>query len=223
MKYDKVYKKSKTGFNMLKGKELGIIVVTCIILAFAVTLVTSLATFLWALLMIFIVIIVNILAKKVTAYNLDSEIEVKFWEVQRYGFAPSRHFKKPVPAGLFMPVIISFLSLGYVYWMACLVFEVKAKVYRAAKRFGLYAFSEMTERHIGLIAAAGIITNLVFAAIGYLTDFTDFARFNIYYAAFNMLPFSDLDGNKIFFGSIVLWSFLAAVTLIGLGYAFLLV
>ena len=46
---------------------------------------------------------------------------------------------------------------------------------------------------------------------------------NFWFAFFNMLPISELDGNKIFFGSIVFWSFLAILTLIGLGYAFLLI
>jgi len=208
---------------MFKGKELATIIITCIILAFAVTLVESMKIFLYALLSLFLVILINIIVKKITAYNLDSEVEVKFWEVNRYGFKPAHSFKKPVPAGLILPVAISIFSLGYLYWMACLTFDVKAKVYRAAKRFGLYAFSEMTERHIGIIAASGIIANLIFALIGYLAGFSEFARFSLYYSAFNMIPISDLDGNKIFFGSVVLWSFLAIVTLIGIGYAFLLV
>lgn len=208
---------------MFKGKELVSIIIVCIILAFAVTLVESLKIFLYALLSLFLVILINIVVKKITAYNLDSEVEVKFWEVNRYGFKPSSSFKKPVPAGLILPVIISIFSLGYFYWMACLTFDVKAKVYRAAKRFGLYAFSEMTERHIGIIAASGIIANLIFALIGYLAGFSEFARFSLYYSAFNMIPISDLDGNKIFFGSVVLWSFLAIITVIGIGYAFLLV
>jgi len=81
----------------------------------------------------------------------------------------------------------------------------------------------MTEMHIGIIAAVGVITSLFFAVIGYLLGFTEFARLSIFFAFFSMLPFSELDGNKIYFGSFVLWSFLAALTLIGLGYAFLLV
>jgi len=40
----------------------------------------------------------------------------------------------------------------------------------------------------------------------------------VYYAFFNILPLSDLDGNKIFFGNLVLWSFIAALVLIGMGY-----
>ncbi|MBI3623992.1 hypothetical protein HY212_07990 [Candidatus Pacearchaeota archaeon] len=208
---------------MFKGKELVSIIIICIILAFAATLAKDMKIFIYALFSILLVILINVIAKKITAYNLDSEIEVKFWEVNRYGFKPSSYFKKPVPAGLVLPVLVSVFSLGNLYWMACLTFDVKAKVYRAAKRFGLYAFSEMTERHIGIIAASGIIANLIFAVIGYLAGFTEFARFSLYFAAFSMIPLSDLDGNKVFFGSIVFWSFLAIITLIGLGYAFLLV
>src|SRR3989338_1654728 len=147
------------------------------------------------------------------------------WEINRYGFKPGSHFMKSFPAGAFFPIIIAAFSLGYLKWMACLVFDVKAKVYSAAKRYGIYNFSEMTEHHLGLIAASGILINLLLAVVGYLIGkgFEDFVNLNIYYAFFNMLPISDLDGNKIFFGNIVLWSFLAIIVLIGLGYAFFLI
>jgi len=166
---------------------------------------------------------VNIFAKKIMAYYVESEIKIKLWEIERYGVAPHRKMKKPFPAGAFFPIILTAITVGYATWMACLTFDVKPKVYRAAKRFGLYSFSEMTEWHISLIAAAGILANLLFAIIGYLTNFPEFARWNIYFAAFNMIPFSDIDGSKIFFGSTVLWTFLAAVSLIFLGYAIFLI
>ena len=81
----------------------------------------------------------------------------------------------------------------------------------------------MTEYHIGVIAGWGILANLFFALIGYLIGFTEFARLNIYFAFFNIIPLSNLDGNKIFFGSFIFWSFLAILTIIGLGYAFFLI
>ena len=99
--------------------------------------------------------------------------------------------------------------------MASLVFDIKPKVYRAAKRHGLYSFSEVTEYQLGIIAATGIVINLALAIIGYFLGFHTFAQLNIYFAFFNMLPLSTLDGNKIFFGNIVLWSFLASLTLLG--------
>jgi len=207
----------------MKRKEIAIIILISIILALTISLVRSINAFLYALLAVFIVIIGNVIAKKIAAYILDSEIEIKLWEIRQYGFRTHWHLKKPFPLGAFLPLIVTFLTVGYVYWMACFSFDVKPKVYRAAKRWGLYSFSEMTEWHMGIIAASGVFINLVMAGIGYLLGFTDFARFNIYFAAFNMIPLSDLDGNKVFFGSIVMWSFLAALSLIALGYAFLLV
>ncbi|MFH1612733.1 MAG: hypothetical protein ABIB46_03245, partial [bacterium] len=76
---------------------------------------------------------------------------------------------------------------------------------------------------IAYIAAAGIFVNLLFAFLAYLIGFSEFAKLSIWFAFFNMIPISNLDGNKIFFGSKVLWSFLATITLIALGYTFLVI
>lgn len=210
---------------MFNKKEISIILVVSIILAFAITLVETLDFFLYTLLGIFIIILVNTIAKKIASFSLDSEIEVKLWEFKRYGFRKHQHMKRAFPAGVFIPIIskILFFPFNGFVWMASLVFETKAKIYRAAKRHGMYSFSEMTEDHIGVIAATGIFANLILAALGYFLGFPFFAKMNIWFAFFNMLPISDLDGNKIFFGNIVLWSFLAAITLIGFLYSILLV
>lgn len=207
---------------MLNKNEILAIGVITLILAFTISLLKSMEIFLYTLLTVFLVIAINLIAKKIAGFHLGTEIEVKIWEIKRYGFKPGRYFKKPFPAGAFFPIIVTAFSFGYLIWMASLVFEVKANLYRKAKRHGLYAFSEMTEEHIGKIAAVGVLANLVFSILGYLMGYPDFARLNIYFAFFNMLPLSNLDGNKIFFGSVVLWSFLASVVLIGLGYVFFL-
>ena len=211
---------------MLNRKEIAILVIATIILAFSASLATKFSNFLYVLASVFIILLVNIIAKKIASYYVDSEIEIRLWEVDRYGFAPNKRFKKPLPAGLIIPLVVSILSLGYVKWLAALVFDVTPKPYRAAKRHGLYRFSEMTESHIGLIAAAGICANLLFAIIGYLIGFPEqmnFVSLSIFYVFFNMIPISDLDGNKIFFGEIILWAFLAALSIIGLAYVFLIV
>ena len=207
---------------MINKNEILAIGVITLILAFTISLLKSMEVFLYTLLTVFLVITINLIAKKVVGFHFGTEIEVKIWEIKRYGFKPSRYFKKPFPAGAFFPIIVTAFSFGYLIWMASLAFEVKANIYRKAKRHGLYAFSEMTEGHIGQIAAAGVLANLVFSILGYLMGYPDFARLNIYFAFFNMLPLSNLDGNKIFFGSVVLWSFLASIVLIGLGYVFFL-
>jgi Zn-dependent protease len=208
---------------MLDSKEATTILLVSIVLAFIISLVKSAQIFFYAVLAILAIILINLIAKKITSYFLDSEIKVKLWEVNRFGFSPGQHFKKPFAMGIFLPIILKLISAGYLNFMACLTFEVKPKIYRTAKRHGLYAFSEMTEAHIGKIAAAGIVANLIFAVVGYFTGFSEFAKLSIFYAAFNMIPISDLDGNKIFFGNIIQWSFLAAITFVGLGYVFFLI
>ncbi|MEX0932654.1 MAG: hypothetical protein WDZ77_00960 [Candidatus Pacearchaeota archaeon] len=206
---------------MLNQKELTILGILAIIFAFLIGFPNSVEGFLKLLLIMFLVLGVNTLAKKIASYYLDSEIEIDLWTIKRYGFRPHSHFKNPFPMGITLPFLATLISFGNFTWLASMVFEVKPKVYRAAKRFGLYSFSEMTEYHVGLIAAAGIVANLSFAIIGYLIGFNEFAKLNVFFAFFNIIPLSDLDGNKIFFGSLVLWSFVTALTFIGLGYVFL--
>lgn len=207
-------------------KEIISVLIVTLIIAFSSNLfLHGTAPFLWTLLAVFVVILVNIIAKKIAGFYLETDVESGFWEVYWVGFKPQQHFKKPFPLGAFLPLvskIILFPVAGLV-WMASLVFEVKPKVHRAARKHGLYSFSEMTESHIGYIAAAGIAVNLLFAVIGYLIGFSEFSRLNIYYALFNMLPISNLDGNKVFFGSIALWSTLAVLVLIGLFFAIFLI
>jgi len=210
---------------MITQKEITAILIATIILAFSINLISSIEGFLYTLLAVFIIILANLIAKKITSFHLDSEIETSLWEIKRYGVKAHHRFKKAFPLGAFLPILSKLIlfPINSFVWMASLVFDVKAKTYRSAKRHGLYKFSEMTEDHIGYIAAAGIGANLALAIIGYLIGYPLFAKLNIYYAFFNMIPISNLDGNKIFFGNMVLWVFLAVITLIGLGYALFLV
>lgn len=208
---------------MINLKEIILTIAIAVVLGVTISLLETWDLLLTSLILVFIILALNILAKKAMAYYLDSEIEVKLWNIERYGFKPNQKFKRPFPAGIFVPVVFSFITLGTLKWMASLVFDVKAKVHRAAKRHGLWSFSEMTEYHIGLIASAGIFVNLLAAIVGYLINQPEFSKLNIYYAFFNMLPISDLDGNKIFFGSRVIWTTLAIITLVGMFYALFLV
>jgi len=204
---------------MLTKKETITIVMVTLVIGFAISLMESVKIFLYASLFIFLIILINLVAKKVTSYYYDSNIEIKLWEIKRYGYRAGYYFKNPIPAGVIIPLITTALSLGYITWLAPITFDVKAKIYRAAKRHNLYKYSEMTEYHLAHIAAAGIIANLIFGIIGYLINQPQFAQFNLYYAFYNMIPFSDLDGSKIFFGSLVLWISLATIVLIGLIFA----
>lgn len=221
MENDKLYKKINHGIVMINQKEIGSLALIMVVLAISISL-FNFSVFLGVLLAVFLILLINSAAKKIAAYYLDSEIEIKPWQIQRYGLSKKGRIKGPIPIGVFLPVLLSLITVGNFAWMASLVFDIKPKIYRAAKRHGLYSFSEITESHIGMIAAVGILVSLLAAVVGYLLGFPIFARLSIYYAFFNMIPIFDLDGNKIFFGNVVNWSFLATLVLIGLGYAFFL-
>jgi Zn-dependent protease len=201
---------------MLNKKEIISIFIITIILGFSISVFKSLEAFLYSVLSILLIFTINITAKKITASSYDSEIEIRIWELKRYGFKKHQYFKNPLLLGALLPIISVVLLQGTFAWMASLVFDVKPKISRAAKKHGLYSFSEMTEWHIGLIATAGILANLFFALLGYLIGFPSqmkFSLLSIWFVFFNMLPISDLDGNKIFFGNLVLWTILSIIIL----------
>ena len=186
---------------MLNYKELLDIFIVSIVLAFSIAIFKGFVNIPTILISLLIIILINILVKKITSNYFESEIEVKIWSFKRWGYKPHNYFKREFLAGIFFPIfsILLFLPLNGFIWMGSLIFDIKAKVYRAAKRHGLYSFTEISEDHIAYIASTGILANLIFAFIAYLIGFSEFAKLRIWFVFFNILPISNLDGNKIFF------------------------
>ena len=174
-----------------------------------------------------IILVVSIAAKKLMAYMLDSDIEHEIWRVSRFGYRAHHHVNsyipEGIPAGIIAPLLIGFFSLGIAKFPAFLTFETKALTQRASKRFGPRSFVEMTDWHNGIIGSAGIIAVLIVSFIAYFPGAEYLAKLAAYYAFANMLPISKLDGTQIFFGSRVLYSILAVITLIFFAYAILLI
>jgi len=170
-----------------------------------------------ALVFSIIIIGVNITAKKLMAYSLDSNVEHRVWSFQRYGFKPHWKLKKPVPGGIIFPLFLSLITLGTFKFMSILSYETKALKRRAAKRFGTYSFTEMTEWHNALIGASGAVALLLLSLIIYFipaSGLEQLSKFAAYYVFFNMLPLWDFDGTQIYFGSRILYSILATITII---------
>ena len=200
---------------MLNKKEILAILSTTIVLGIIVSLMETWEIFFITTGLILIVILLNITTKKVTSFYLETETEISPWEFKKFWYRQHEKFKKPIPAGILMPLIIKFFTIGLVNWMACLTFDVKGKIYKAAKRHGLYSFSGVTEKEMGWIGASGIIANILFSIIGYIMGYGQFAQLNILYAFFNLFPLSNLDGSKIFFGNKILWAILAVIASMG--------
>ena len=171
----------------------------------------------------FIVIFVGVFTKKWMAYMFDSSVEHKLWHVYRVGWREHQHFKKELPFGIILPLVFSAFSLGAFKLMTFLTYETKALKHRAAKRFGAYSFTEVTDWDNGLVGAAGIVGLLVLSIISYVLGYELLFKMSAYYTLMNMIPISNLDGTQIFFGSRIVWSVLAVISLIFGLYAFALI
>ncbi len=191
-------------------KEMITIVLGIIFLAIGIYYKSSLSLS-TAIIFISIIIFINIIIKKVVAYTFEIEITTKIWELKNYGLQKKFHFKKPLPM-LWLPMLLSFISSGLILWLPIFSFDIKTKPERASKRHGLYRFTQVTEWHIAIIVMFAIFANLTTAIFGYVLGFEYFAKLNIFYAMWSLIPLSTLDGSKLFFGSKALWIITASVT-----------
>ncbi len=207
---------------MLTYKEIISIILAIIILSFSNSFINP-QLFLKSLIFFSIILTVYIAAKKATAYYLESKEETKIWTFQRYGLYERSYFKKPIPIGIILPFILSFLTFGYVKWFAVTESEVKPTEARAVKRHDYYSFTEMTEFHLALISASGIFSCFILSFLSYLLNLSELARLSVYFSSFNLLPIGKLDGSRIFFGSRVLYTILVVIAIIALGYALFLI
>ena len=134
---------------MIDKKEIGFIALAIIIISVSVTLglnlTENLKNFFVILLSVSLVILLNLFIKKIVAYTLDAKIETKLWDIKlpKRGSGKYKRFS----AGAFFPLLsrIIFFPFNSFVWMACLVFDVTPRIYRGAKRYGLYTFSDITE------------------------------------------------------------------------------
>ena len=193
-------------------KEALVILLASIVLALSIAFKNTTLT-LVAFVSFLIIITVNVFAKKVVGYYFETNVKTRFWSMYHFGLRKASHFKGSVPM-VWLPLLLSLLTKGVLWWLAILEFDVEVKPERASRRHGLYRFTEVTEWHMAWIAIWGIIANVVVAIGGYILGFELFAKLGIYYAAWSLVPFSSLDGSKIFFGNKILWILMVIITVI---------
>lgn len=179
-----------------------------------------------------LVVLAHYFGHKWAAMRYGTDIVHKTWGIRRYGLHARSHFPikihlwgitvvplKSFPLGSVLAVIISFISNGKFFFTAVESFDIEN--YESA-RLGRWRL-KVLEREIARIAFAGPAFNIIFAFI--LQSFNKSGMFDqlilisCLYALYHMIPWSQLDGAKIFFGSIYLYVFGLAFLLL----AFLLI
>lgn len=172
-----------------------------------------------------IIVLVTVIAKKLMALTLESGVEHRIWSSGRFWIAKQSHLKKEAPLGILIPLTLSLFSLGIIKFMPVLTYETTAHKSRSGRAFGALSFASMTDWHNALIGGAGIIAVLLVSFISYFLplDVEFLAAMAAFYAFANMIPYGNLDGMQIYMGSRVLWTTLAAITLILSAYAVVIV
>jgi len=104
--------------------------------------------------------------------------------------------------GLLLPLLLSYLSNGFLRFLTFLQFEGQATTARIAKKGTTRLRSGIEEWDLALIAYWGTCFTLLLALVtNFLPVNPMLAKYALYYAAFNLIPFSQLDGMKIFIGT----------------------
>jgi len=177
------------------------------------------------------IIIVTLATKKITASHFSIKIEHSDWKLIQWWWFTRAYFKKPLPLGLIAPFFLSIFTIGFLKPFAFFQFDAEnleeRRILKRHGRRGSRRKELITEEELGYTAASGIYAIFVLALIGfalkpYLPAFgPELSKYSIYYGIWNMLPAGQLDGAKIFFGTTLLWSFLALILFISFFMVFI--
>lgn len=202
-------------------KELSILIVAIILMSLIILLHEGSLNLLGIALVSAVIILVSVFCKKLTAKIIDIKIEHRFWQVERVWFGRSRYLKNPAPAGVIIPAIFSLISNGFITCFSLLQFESKALPAKAVKKYGVKRFSEIMEWDLCMIGFYGIFGLFLLSMVAKLfssyffgLDLMLLSKYSFYYALWNLLPLSSLDGAKMFFGSSRLYIFTLILALI---------
>lgn len=166
------------------------------------------------------VVLVHYFGHKWVARRYGTDVVHKVWSIQRYGFATRAHFPIKIhflnitvipihsfPLGAVLGVVITFLSNGRFFFTPVEAIDIKSEVQKRLGRWRL----KVLERESARIAFAGPAANMLFAFVLQLFNksgmFDQIILISCLYSLYHMIPWSQLDGAKIFFGSVYLYIF----------------
>ncbi|MEM4244740.1 MAG: hypothetical protein QXR60_00855 [Candidatus Nanoarchaeia archaeon] len=159
----------------------------------------------------FAVLLAYALAQKLVANHYGCSAEFSLWTVQRYGFRPYAKFKRPFPIGVLIGFIVAVLSQGKFFFadMASVNFMEQRQ-----RRIGR-KYLNVTASEIAKIALAGVFAALLIALLASILNLgKELVLVASLFAVYQMLPLPNLDGIKIFFGSLPMFAFSAAFVLL---------
>lgn len=143
---------------------------------------------------------------KASRHDAQSEYEV--WIIKQVWFGGHGKLKRGLPLGIFISLLLSITSRGKAFFTAIGVHKIKENLVARAGRKRVY----IKDWELAQIGMWSIWANVLLVIVGvflknYGITINKFIEINMFIALFNMLPFGDLDGAKIFFGNLFLYIF----------------
>ena len=203
-------------FIKLTKKEVYWIIIAIIILGFVIEFSEKYTLTATGFIYAAIIILTSVLIKNLAADYFHVIIEHKIWSFKQWWFTKRAHFKNPVPIGLIIPFFITFVSIGAIKVMTILQFDGKPSSKKLLKKRGTVRKSEVNESDFAFISAWASWALIFLAIIASLIKQPELAKYAICYGFWNLLPISQLDGSKLFFGSFVNWLLLIIAYIISL-------
>jgi len=202
---------------MFTKKEIVWIIIASLILGFIIEFTSELTLSIYGFLIAPIIILINIISKKISSNYFNIKIEHKIWKFQRFGFYERSKFKKPFPIGLILPFFLTIVSLSLIKPLTLLQFDAKnLPKKRVLRKRGSYRHSEINESDLAFTSAWGFWALILLAIIGAIIKQPQLTAYPIYYGLWNLIPISNLDGTKLFFGSLINWILLVIVYIVSL-------
>ncbi len=171
------------------------------------------------LIAVFISLLFRELIFKWFARRHDATSEYEIWNINQVWF--NKKLERGFPLGIFIAVVLAIASTGKFFFTALGVHRLREiKHARVGRKSIFLEYSEEAK-----IASMGILSHLFLASLGLLAgnflgvNMSAFVNINFFMALFNLLPISNLDGAKIFFGSLITYIFVVVFTVV----AFLLI
>jgi len=148
-----------------------------------------------------IIVLVNSIGYKLMARYLDANIEIKIWNSQF--FSEKFNFFK-VHKYLFTPVLAVLTTLfsnGKLFFTALSTFEIK--------NYSVYGrrFPKLTYFNLGLITIGGLFFNFILMLFFKMLLINKGVLISAWFILWNLLPFSELPGARIFLASKTMYFF----------------
>jgi Zn-dependent protease len=143
-----------------------------------------------------VIILVNVVAKKITAHYLEVNSSVHIWDFRQYWFAESWKFARPAPIGLLLPPILIVFTYGAIKWLGMLQTEFEAKLTKLIRKRKPWSYPGLRNLDVSLILLAGFLANIILALLAVKLS-PQLAALTLLYCFYNLIPIGKLDGFQL--------------------------